>query len=165
MPVDLKKFYINCVSKTFYPSVWLCLFYVTNDRNAYRLTSSLSIRRSNWLKVEKYNHSYLIRHCTTKSETFLFRLAVLLGWETNNQYVVKNSLGQQVWLAAEESDFCTRLVCGPVRSFVMHLQDNVGQEVLTLTRPLKCSSCWFPCCLQEVHKEEGYFPPLINRLN
>ncbi|XP_053347651.1 phospholipid scramblase 1-like [Clarias gariepinus] len=85
---------------------------------------------------------------------------VLLGWETNNQYVVKNSLGQQVWLAAEESDFCTRLVCGPVRSFVMHLQDNVGQEVLTLTRPLKCSSCWFPCCLQELEVQAPRGTPI-----
>ncbi|XP_058251225.1 phospholipid scramblase 2-like isoform X3 [Hemibagrus wyckioides] len=79
-----------------------------------------------------------------------FSLQALLGWETNNQYVVKNSLGQQVWLATEESDFCTRMVCGPLRSFVMHLHDGVGQEVLTLTRPLKCGSCWFPCCLQEL---------------
>ncbi|KAG7329704.1 hypothetical protein KOW79_005926 [Hemibagrus wyckioides] len=77
-------------------------------------------------------------------------MEALLGWETNNQYVVKNSLGQQVWLATEESDFCTRMVCGPLRSFVMHLHDGVGQEVLTLTRPLKCGSCWFPCCLQEL---------------
>lgn len=73
-----------------------------------------------------------------------------MGWETNNQYVVKNSLGQQAWLAVEESDFCTRTVCGSMRSFVIRLQDNAGQEVLTLARPLKCTSCWFPCCLQEV---------------
>lgn len=75
---------------------------------------------------------------------------VLTGWETNNQYVVKNSLGQQVFLAAEDSDFCSRMVCGPVRSFMLHIQDNMGQEVMTLSRPLKCSSCFFPCCLQEV---------------
>ncbi|KAK3567928.1 hypothetical protein QTP86_027288, partial [Hemibagrus guttatus] len=77
-------------------------------------------------------------------------MEALLSWETNNQYVVKNSVGQQVWLAVEESDVCTRMVCGPVRSFVMHLHDSVGKEVLTVTRPLKCSSCWFPCCLQEL---------------
>ncbi|KAF4116795.1 hypothetical protein G5714_001348 [Onychostoma macrolepis] len=76
-------------------------------------------------------------------------MEVLMGWETNNQYVVKNSLGQQVFFAAEESDFCTRMVCGPVRSFLLHVQDNVGQEVMALSRPLNCGSCCFPCCLQE----------------
>ncbi|RXN35341.1 phospholipid scramblase 1-like protein [Labeo rohita] len=55
-------------------------------------------------------------------------MEVLTGWETNNQYVVKNSLGQQVFFAAEESDFCTRMVCGSVRSFLLHIQDNMGRE-------------------------------------
>ncbi|XP_072543100.1 phospholipid scramblase 1-like [Salminus brasiliensis] len=77
-------------------------------------------------------------------------IEAMLGWETNNQYVVKNSVGQQVFLAAEDSDFCGRMICGPMRSFALHLQDNTGREVLTLTRPLHCSSCCFPCCLQEL---------------
>ncbi|XP_036452634.1 phospholipid scramblase 2-like [Colossoma macropomum] len=77
-------------------------------------------------------------------------IEAIFGWETNNQYIVKNSVGQQVFLAAEQTDFCTRMVCGSMRSFVLHLQDNMGREVLTLTRPLKCSSCCFPCCLQEL---------------
>uniref|UniRef100_A0A8C1KWQ7 Phospholipid scramblase n=1 Tax=Cyprinus carpio TaxID=7962 RepID=A0A8C1KWQ7_CYPCA len=77
-------------------------------------------------------------------------MEVLMGWETNNQYVLKNSLGQQVFFAAEESNFCTRMICGPVRSFLLHIQDNMGQEVMTLSRPLKCGSCCFPCCLQEL---------------
>ncbi|XP_060777353.1 phospholipid scramblase 2-like [Neoarius graeffei] len=77
-------------------------------------------------------------------------IEAILGWETNNQHVVKNSLGQQVWLAEEESVSCMRLVCSSVRSFVIHLQDDMGQEVFTLTRPLKCSSCWFLCCLREL---------------
>ncbi|KAL7879512.1 hypothetical protein SRHO_G00017660 [Serrasalmus rhombeus] len=77
-------------------------------------------------------------------------IEAIFGWETNNQYIVKNSVGQQVFLAAEETDFCTRMVCGSMRSFVLHLQDNTGRVVVTLTRPLKCSSCCFPCCLQEL---------------
>uniref|UniRef100_A0A673IUR5 Phospholipid scramblase n=1 Tax=Sinocyclocheilus rhinocerous TaxID=307959 RepID=A0A673IUR5_9TELE len=83
-------------------------------------------------------------------------LTVLMGWETNNQYVVKNSLGQQVFFAAEESDFCTRMVCGPVRSFLLHIQDNMGQEVMTLSRPLKCGSCLLPHIFQlEVQSPPG----------
>ncbi|XP_051555429.1 phospholipid scramblase 1-like [Myxocyprinus asiaticus] len=75
---------------------------------------------------------------------------VILGWETNNKYMVKNSMGQQVFFVAEENDCCNRQFCGPLRSFVLHVQDNMGQEVMTLTRPLKCGSCCFPCCLQEL---------------
>ncbi|XP_018609250.1 phospholipid scramblase 1-like isoform X2 [Scleropages formosus] len=75
---------------------------------------------------------------------------VMLGWEMNNKYVVKNSLGQQVFFVVEENDCCNRNCCGPMRSFVLHVQDNFGQEILTLTRPLKCSSCCFPCCLQQL---------------
>uniref|UniRef100_A0A8C2J920 Phospholipid scramblase n=1 Tax=Cyprinus carpio TaxID=7962 RepID=A0A8C2J920_CYPCA len=75
---------------------------------------------------------------------------VILGWETNNKYTVKNSMGQQVFFVAEENDCCNRQFCGPLRSFVLHVQDNMGQEVMTLTRPLKCGSCCFPCCLQEL---------------
>ena len=31
-----------------------------------------------------------------------------------------------------------------------------GNELIHLYRPLRCSSCWFPCCLQEM---EVYSPP------
>ncbi|XP_026063071.1 phospholipid scramblase 1 [Carassius auratus] len=87
-------------------------------------------------------------------------MEVLTGWETNNQYVVKNSLGQQVFFAAEESNFCTRMMCGPLRSFLLHIQDNMGQEVMTLSRPLKCSSCCFPCCLQELEVQSPPGSPI-----
>lgn len=74
----------------------------------------------------------------------------ILGWESNNKYLVKNTLGQQVFYVAEENDCCTRICWGPLRSFVLHIQDNMGQEVITLTRPLRCGSCLCPCCLQEL---------------
>ncbi|KAJ8274415.1 hypothetical protein COCON_G00090400 [Conger conger] len=75
---------------------------------------------------------------------------VVFGWETNNKYDISNSVGQQVFYAAEKTDCCTRQCCGPLRPFVMHIQDNYGQEVITLTRPLNCGSCCCPCCLQEL---------------
>ncbi|XP_071761572.2 phospholipid scramblase 2-like [Centroberyx gerrardi] len=75
---------------------------------------------------------------------------VVLGWEMNNVYTVKNSMGQQVFVATEENDICTLQCCGPGRPFTIHLRDNLGQEVLTLTRPLRCALCCFPCCLQEL---------------
>uniref|UniRef100_A0A3B4ZG41 Phospholipid scramblase n=1 Tax=Stegastes partitus TaxID=144197 RepID=A0A3B4ZG41_9TELE len=75
---------------------------------------------------------------------------MVIGWEMNNVYTVKNSLGQQVFVATEENDIFTMQACGPSRPFTIHLHDNMGQEVLTLIRPLNCTSCCFPCCLQEL---------------
>lgn len=77
-------------------------------------------------------------------------LEVVSGWETNNIYTVMNSVGQQVFVAMEENDLFTTQVYGPSRPFAIHLHDNVGRLVLTLTRPLRCTSCCFPCCLQEL---------------
>ncbi|CAN0386557.1 unnamed protein product [Lampetra fluviatilis] len=75
-------------------------------------------------------------------------LEAILGFETNNRYVVKNSVGQQVYFAAERTDCCTRQCCGPLRPFEIQVTDNAGQEVLHLHRPLRCGSCCCPCCLQ-----------------
>ena len=58
-------------------------------------------------------------------------IVVLTGWEVSNRYVVKNSVGQQVFFAAEESDVCTRQCCGNARGFVMHITDNLGQVRLS----------------------------------
>ncbi len=97
-----------------------------------------------------------LMHCTKldKNMDFLLfllcHITVIMGWEGNNKYKVKNRTGQQVFFVAEENDFCYRQLCGPLRSFVLHVQDNTGQEVMTLTRPLRCGSCFIPCCLQEV---------------
>lgn len=70
------------------------------------------------------------------------------GFETANKYTVKNSMGQKVFRATEISDCCTRQFCGPNRAFDMKIVDNNDHEVIHLNRPLACSSCCFPCCLQ-----------------
>ncbi|XP_043926049.1 phospholipid scramblase 2-like [Protopterus annectens] len=77
-------------------------------------------------------------------------LEILTGFETNNKYEIKNSMGQRVYFAAEENDCCTRNCCGPGRPFSMKIIDNTGREVISLNRPCRCSSCLFPCCLQEL---------------
>lgn len=75
---------------------------------------------------------------------------VLTGFETNNKYELKNSLGQRIYFAAEDTDCCTRNCCGAARPFTMRILDNMGREVIKMERPLRCSSCCCPCCLQEV---------------
>lgn len=82
--------------------------------------------------------------------TVLLLFSVFIGLESNNKYEIKNSLGQRVYFAAEDTDCCTRNCCGPARPFTIKIMDNLGHEVIRLERPLRCSSCFFPCCLQEV---------------
>ena len=43
-----------------------------------------------------------------------------------------------------------RLVCGPARPFEIKIRDNAERDVLQLSRPYRCASCFFPCCLQEL---------------
>ncbi|CAN0522871.1 unnamed protein product [Rangifer tarandus platyrhynchus] len=77
-------------------------------------------------------------------------VSAMISYETNNRYEIKNSRGQRMYLAAEDTAVCTRLCCGSCRPFTMRIRDLKGQEVITLKRPLRCSSCCFPCCLQQV---------------
>ncbi|KAK8729745.1 hypothetical protein OTU49_008295 [Cherax quadricarinatus] len=77
-------------------------------------------------------------------------LEAFTGFETCNKYKVQNSLGQQVYFAAEDTDCCTRQCCGPMRPFDMKIMDNAQNEVIHLNRPLACASCCFPCCLQSI---------------
>jgi len=75
-------------------------------------------------------------------------ILALLGFETNNKFTIKNSAGQKVFYAVEDTDCCTRNCCGPSRPFEMKILDNYRNEVIHLSRPLACQSCCFPCCLQ-----------------
>jgi len=81
-------------------------------------------------------------------------LEAFTGFETANKYKVLNSMGQQVFFAAEKNDCCTRQCCGPLREFEMALTDNNGREVARFNRPFKltcrCCTCYCPCCLQEM---------------
>lgn len=75
-------------------------------------------------------------------------LEAFTGFETNNKFSIKNALGQKVYYAVEDNDCCTRNCCGPARPFDMKVFDNFQQEVIHMYRPLACSACCFPCCLQ-----------------
>ncbi|XP_054570093.1 phospholipid scramblase 2-like isoform X1 [Eptesicus fuscus] len=84
-------------------------------------------------------------------------LEVIIHIETNNKYEIKNSLGQKIYFVTEDSNFCTRNTCGAHRPFTMRILDLMGREVITLERPLRCTSCCCcPCCLQEI---KIYAPP------
>ncbi|XP_072046718.1 phospholipid scramblase 2-like [Amphiura filiformis] len=88
-------------------------------------------------------------------------MEVLTGLDFQNRYVIKNSMGQQVYFAGEQSTFCMRCFCQSQRTFNMTITDNNGQEVMKLYRPWKCcsgcGSCWCAgtcdCCTDEITVE------------
>lgn len=77
---------------------------------------------------------------------------------------MKNSLGQKVYYAVEDTDCLTRNCCGPLRPFDMKILDNFKNEVIHLHRPLACDSCCFPCCLQ-VRKKKYETPLKFHQTN
>ncbi|XP_054338942.1 phospholipid scramblase family member 5 isoform X1 [Pongo pygmaeus] len=77
-------------------------------------------------------------------------LGMILGTETSNKYEIKNSLGQRIYFAVEESICFNRTFCSTLRSCTLRITDYSGQEVITVNRPLRCNSCWCPCYLQEL---------------
>ncbi|XP_062986055.1 phospholipid scramblase 1-like [Elgaria multicarinata webbii] len=83
-------------------------------------------------------------------------LEIITNIETYNKYEIKNSLGETVYFAFEENDCCTLTCCGASRPFVIKIVDNSGQEIIEFLRPYRCSSCFCPCCLQELFV---YAPP------
>lgn len=81
-------------------------------------------------------------------------LEAITGFETNNKFIVKNSLGQKLFWAVEDNDCCTRMCCGAMRKFHLQVFDIHQNEVLHVKRPAACSSCCFPCCcLQSIQVE------------
>lgn len=71
-------------------------------------------------------------------------LEAFTGWESSNKYKILNNQGQQVYFAFEESDVCMRQCCESDRGFVLHIVDNLNQEVIKVTREFKCCAgcCW-----------------------
>lgn len=77
-------------------------------------------------------------------------IELLVPYEQKNKYVVKNTMGQFIFMAVEESDLASRCCCGKSRPFEMTVLDYRNVEVIRLFRPLRCDSCCCFCCLQEM---------------
>lgn len=84
-------------------------------------------------------------------------LEMLVPYEQQNKYVVKNTMGQFIFMANEESDLASRCCLGSCRPFEMALLDYRSVEVMRLYRPLRCDSCLCFCCLQvmDIHAPPG----------
>uniref|UniRef100_A0A671T891 Phospholipid scramblase n=1 Tax=Sinocyclocheilus anshuiensis TaxID=1608454 RepID=A0A671T891_9TELE len=68
----------------------------------------------------------------------IYLSGMLTGFETNNQYEIKNSIGQEIYHAKEKSNCFIRNIFGSARGFKMRITDNMGQEVIQMDRPMRC---------------------------
>nr|XP_054931102.1 phospholipid scramblase 2-like [Dermacentor andersoni] len=76
-------------------------------------------------------------------------MEIVTPWEMQNRYIVKNTMGQFVFMAIEQSGCLERQCCGNIRPLEMALLDYRNDQVLRLFRPLRCDcSCLCCCCLQ-----------------
>ncbi|XP_021940953.1 phospholipid scramblase 2 isoform X4 [Zootermopsis nevadensis] len=113
-------------------------------------------KKGGWMNMPQGNPNVPpgLEYLTTIDQLLVHQKVELLeaftGFETQNKYTIKNSVGQKVYYAVEDSDCLTRNCCGPLRPFDMKILDNYKNEVIHLNRPLACDSCWFPCCLQNM---------------
>nr|XP_055055001.1 phospholipid scramblase 1 isoform X2 [Misgurnus anguillicaudatus] len=78
------------------------------------------------------------------------KIEAIIGFETYNQYEIKNSMGQIIYNAKEINDCCARDCYGSLRSFELKIKNNMDREVMHLIRPFRCTSCCCPCYLQEM---------------
>lgn len=82
---------------------------------------------------------------------------VVLGCETQNKYEVLDEENQVIYTVDENSEFCMRCWCGPLRPIYVDIKDKEGNTVIFLTRPLACQEICFPCCLQVSWDIKIYF--------
>ncbi|XP_049542600.1 phospholipid scramblase 1-like [Anopheles darlingi] len=78
-------------------------------------------------------------------------LKMFTTFEHANKYTIKTGSGDHVYSATEDTGYCTRFCCGTLRSFDVEIVDRSEKRaVLYISRPWRCQSCWFPCCMQKL---------------
>jgi hypothetical protein len=62
---------------------------------------------------------------------------ILTGFETKNKYAVTDVSGNQLYWAAEESSFLSRLLLKTLRPFTMHVLSSEKNSILKLNKPFR----------------------------
>ncbi|ELU06462.1 hypothetical protein CAPTEDRAFT_141345, partial [Capitella teleta] len=75
-------------------------------------------------------------------------MEAIIGIECKTQFQIMNSMGQQIFMAAEESGFWSRQCCQQGRGFKIHITDNSAKEVMTVSHGFRCciGCCWCAGC-------------------
>ncbi|GAB0100824.1 hypothetical protein DMENIID0001_169180 [Sergentomyia squamirostris] len=92
-------------------------------------------------------------------------LEAFTGYESNNRYWIKNSMGQKIFWAIEDDDSCDRFCYGRLRPFNLRIFTPDENQVIHFFRDLKCQGCCLPCCLQtmEVSSPPGNLIGMVNQ--
>lgn len=64
-------------------------------------------------------------------------IEAVFGIEEANQYAVFDPWGRVIYMAGEDSDFCSRQFCGASRGFTAYVRDPYGNGI-SCERPMKC---------------------------
>ncbi|KAK7792437.1 hypothetical protein R5R35_001031 [Gryllus longicercus] len=91
---------------------------------------------------------YNVNHLSV--EQSLSCCGVFTTYETRKEYSIKNIKGQILYGAKETTDCLTRQCWRSARPARFKIVDHTKKEVVHMRRPLSCSSCWIPCCLQSI---------------
>lgn len=76
------------------------------------------------------------------------------GYEINKSYTINDSEHTKLFHVVEVANAsCTRYLCDALRPFRMKVLDMESNTVMHLHRPLRCSCCCFPCCMQSIAVE------------
>ena len=103
--------------------VWFQVFQVQPNSVLKKASQSTKIARANFPNKNILTKVNWLSHLTF----YAFYEKVFSGIETNNKFRIKNSAGQQLYFAGEETDYCTRRLCGSRRRFEMHIADTTGK--------------------------------------
>lgn len=99
------------------------------------------------------NNKYIIKNCLGQNVScFFFKYFFSDACKKIQHFSLILSLlpKNQVYLAAEDTNCCTRNCCGNYRPFNMKVLDLYSNEIIHFYRPLRCSGCCFPCCMQSI---------------
>lgn len=78
---------------------------------------------------------------------------VVFNFHMRNKYEIRNSLGQHLWTAKEQSDCCARLCFRKYRPLTLSVKDPLENNPLFLIRPFRLPMglcCWCNLCLAEM---------------
>jgi len=82
-------------------------------------------------------------------------MEAISGCETKNRYHIFNRSEQELFTAKEDTDWCTRQICGQARPVELPVMNSGGEQVLNISRPYRCQGCCFPCYLQMAEVSTG----------
>ena len=91
---------------------------------------------------------------TLKKNFFGFHFAVVTGWETENKYRVRNTLGQQVYFAAERKKLLVCMLMNIISATPIGLGMQIKLSIIVVNYNHQlhglCSKYTYhthPCCL------------------